>query len=77
MIYQIDWEGCNGCGVCSDICPMDVFIMDEATQKAVIRYPEECMTCFECERECDTGAIEVSPFRVPTPLVINCAEGGD
>jgi len=56
---------------------MDVFVMDEAAKKAVIRYPEECMTCFECERECDTQAIEVSPFRVPTPLVINCSEGGD
>jgi NAD-dependent dihydropyrimidine dehydrogenase PreA subunit len=70
MIRKLDWDTCNGCGICADICPTDVFRIDERTEKAVIRYPEECMTCFECENQCPVNAIEVDPYRVPAPLTI-------
>ena len=69
MIDKIGLDLCSGCGLCVDICPMDVLRMDEAMQKPVIRYPEDCMTCFSCEDICPVNCIIVGPFRVPTPLL--------
>lgn len=62
-ITSIALELCNGCGICVDVCPMDVLRMDDNGGKAVIVYPLDCMTCFNCELECDPGAIYVSPER--------------
>ena len=70
MISQIKWEVCNGCGVCVDVCPMDVLRIDEAMQKAVVRYYESCMTCYNCEMECPLDCISVSPFRKSIPPLI-------
>ncbi len=59
-------ELCNGCGLCVEDCPMDVFVMDEATGKAKLAYPEDCWECnrFFCETGCPTQAIEVTPAAV-------------
>lgn len=62
-ITDIDDQLCNGCGICVNVCPMDVLRMDEKEEKAVIAYPLDCMTCFNCELECDPGAVYVSPER--------------
>jgi NAD-dependent dihydropyrimidine dehydrogenase PreA subunit len=62
-IERIDAELCNGCGNCVNSCPMDVIRMDEATKKAVIKYPEECMVCAYCELDCPENAIYVSPIK--------------
>lgn len=62
-ITGLDTDLCNGCGICVDVCPMDVLRMDEKGEKAVITYPLDCMTCFNCELECDPNAIYVSPER--------------
>ena len=60
-IEKIDHELCTGCGICIDSCPMDVIRMDEIEEKAIIQYPDECMLCLFCERDCPEGAIYVSP----------------
>jgi NAD-dependent dihydropyrimidine dehydrogenase PreA subunit len=62
MIQNIDELTCTGCGICIEKCPMDVLIINENVGKAVIKYPEDCMTCFECELNCPSGAIYVHPF---------------
>jgi NAD-dependent dihydropyrimidine dehydrogenase PreA subunit len=64
MIEKIDWEICTGCGTCIASCGMDVIRFDEALMKAAIRYPDDCMTCYNCERDCPEGAIYVGPERV-------------
>ncbi len=68
-IEIIDMNLCMGCGTCIDSCPMDVIRMDTVTQKAVIKYPEECMVCLFCERDCPEGAITVSPEKKVPVLV--------
>ncbi len=57
---------CNGCGLCIDDCPMEVFVLDKTTGKAKVAYPEDCWECngFCCENECPTDAIEITPASV-------------
>jgi NAD-dependent dihydropyrimidine dehydrogenase PreA subunit len=64
MITELDKTKCNGCGVCIDICPMDVIRPDNDTQKASICYPEDCTNCYLCEMNCAAGAIFVDPISI-------------
>ena len=62
-IEKIDPDLCNGCEICVDSCPMDVIRFDEKTRKVNARYPEDCIACYNCEFDCPTKAIYVSPQR--------------
>jgi len=66
-IERIDSDICNGCGVCVNSCWLDVIRMDEVTNKAVIKYPGECMACAVCEMDCPQKAIYVGP-NTPIPM---------
>ena len=69
-IEKLDETICTGCGICFDVCPEDVFRMDESTGKALIKYPEDCAACWSCELFCPVNCIEVSepPAReMPSP----------
>jgi NAD-dependent dihydropyrimidine dehydrogenase PreA subunit len=71
LIKSIDLEKCNGCGICADVCPMNVISMEEG--KPTISYPEDCMTCYNCEAECPNHCVYVEPFRKPIkPIVPFC-----
>jgi NAD-dependent dihydropyrimidine dehydrogenase PreA subunit len=35
---------------------------------AYIAYPEDCMTCYDCEVQCPVDAIKVHPFKEVLPL---------
>lgn len=73
MIRKIDEQRCNGCGLCVEACPMDVLRLEEkdGVEVAVIRYPQDCMSCFNCEQDCpEEGTIYVDPERarhIPLP----------
>ena len=69
-IERIDPELCNGCGICVNICPMDVLRMDNKSKKAVIQYPEDCMLCEFCVLDCPENAISVSPEK-SSPLIVS------
>lgn len=68
-IDKLDQELCNGCGICVAVCPQDVLRMDEATKKAVIKYPDDCVACWSCEFFCPVSCIEVSEPR-PRKVVL-------
>lgn len=61
---------CKVRGECTEVCAMDVLRMDEYMGKPVIRYHEDCMTCYSCELTCPMGAIMVSPLKKEIPLQI-------
>ena len=63
-------DGCTGCGKCVEACPMDVFRMDEQTNKAVIKYPEDCQICHQCQLYCPVeDAITITPEKY-SPLTV-------
>lgn len=63
MIEILDQTLCNRCGVCMDVCPTDVFRINDETGEYVIHYLNDCQTCFNCEIECPKDAIVVGPTR--------------
>ena len=60
-IKKIDKELCIGCGECVKSCSVDVIRMDEDTEKAIIKYPQDCMLCEMCVFFCPTDAITLTP----------------
>jgi len=62
-IERIDIDLCTGCEICIDACPMDVIRFDEELKKASIKYPRDCIACYNCEEDCPVEAIYVSPQR--------------
>ena len=67
-VKRIDPDKCNGCGLCVDYCPMDVIRMNEKTGIAEIRYPKDCIVCYNCEFDCPADAIYISSER-GTPVI--------
>jgi NAD-dependent dihydropyrimidine dehydrogenase PreA subunit len=61
VVERIDTNLCNGCGICVNSCTTDVIRMDEKAKKAKIIYPEDCTCCAQCEEDCPTHAIDVTP----------------
>lgn len=57
MAYNpvVDPEKCEGCGDCVDICPMDVFEMEDG--KSVPVNADACEGCESCIETCEPGAI--------------------
>jgi len=65
MQIQVSTERCNACAVCVNICPCDVFRLDEKTGMAKAKYEEDCWYCGACEIDCPTQAISVGlPYLV-------------
>jgi len=71
LIEKIDGEKCTGCGICIEMCNMDVLRLDESENKACIAYREDCMTCFECALTCPESAVLVNftPEFTPASIV--------
>jgi NAD-dependent dihydropyrimidine dehydrogenase PreA subunit len=70
-IEKIDDKLCIGCGICRNVCPVDVIRMNEETKKPIIKYKEDCMLCQLCVVECPTNAILVTPEK-STPIFVSC-----
>ena len=53
----VNEEQCVGCGICIEICPLDV--LKRENDKAIVKYPEECWHCRACVMDCPRQAITI------------------
>jgi ferredoxin len=85
VTLRLDAEKCRGCGMCADVCPHGVFVIDE--NMAGITDRDACMECGACEKNCPFGAIQVKTGVGCAAAVINglktgtepscgCSDGG-
>ena len=63
-------SGCIGCETCIETCPTDVIRLDPDTEKAVIKYPEDCQICHLCRMYCPVDAITISPEK-SIPVIVS------
>lgn len=60
-LLKIKWKAdiCDECGICAEICPMDIKIPDyiKAGQRVL---STECVLCMRCIDTCPTGALRAS-----------------
>ncbi len=61
---SVEWKKCDGDGVCVDVCPVDVFELQNLseypdTQKSVAVRANDCILCMACVAQCPTQAITV------------------
>jgi len=61
---MVDWNRCSGTGTCVDVCPVNVFELQEVaehpeTLKAVPVRVEDCILCMNCVVNCIEHAIKV------------------
>ncbi|MBM3187953.1 MAG: 4Fe-4S dicluster domain-containing protein [Chloroflexi bacterium] len=62
ILINQDW--CKGCYLCVSVCPRDVLDIDRETwlssrHPVLVRQPERCTACRNCELLCPDLAIEV------------------
>lgn len=55
---EVNAEKCIGCGECVDICPVEVYELQD--EKSVPVKAEECVGCESCIEACEHGAITVT-----------------
>lgn len=55
---EVDSEKCIGCGECVDICPEDVYEMQD--EKSVPVNEENCVGCESCIEVCESDAITIT-----------------
>ena len=53
----VDQDKCEGCEECVDVCPVEVFEMED--EKAVPVNADECLGCESCIEVCETDAITI------------------
>jgi len=59
MIKAIDELACTNCGICVDVCQVDVLRINEEG-KVYIAYQGDCFDCLECSYLCPFDAIIMS-----------------
>jgi NAD-dependent dihydropyrimidine dehydrogenase PreA subunit len=57
FVVTIDEVKCEGCEECVDVCPVEVFEMED--EKSVAVNADECLGCESCVEVCEPGAITI------------------
>ena len=55
----INDEKCVKCGMCVDVCPVDVYYGSGDGELPVVSYGQDCYCCCSCILECPTDAIRL------------------
>ena len=58
VTLSLDQDKCNGCSMCINVCPHEVFEIIKA--KAHIINIDACMECGACAKNCDRQALSVT-----------------
>ncbi len=66
ITLTFDATRCNGCALCTQVCPHAVFVMEN--KRAVLADRGACMECGACAKNCERGAIRVR-------VGVGCAAG--
>ena len=53
----VDESKCEGCGECADVCPVEVFEIQDG--KSIPVNADECLGCESCVEVCEPGAITI------------------
>lgn len=78
MIERVLEDRCDGCGWCLLSCRMDLLHVDRKRKKAFFTRPDQCVTCYFCERTCPRDAIVVGaqkPYPYPQPSLLPRLQG--
>lgn len=54
---SVDADKCVGCGECVDVCPVEVYELNDG--KSVPVHDDECLGCESCVEVCEANAIVV------------------
>lgn len=63
----INTEKCIKCGLCAQICCMDVYGPVEQGTVPSVMWPDECWHCRACVMDCPAGAITME---YPLPMTM-------
>lgn len=58
VTLKLDEEKCTGCGICTEVCPHQVFKLFDG--KVAIQDRDSCMECGACARNCPFSVISVA-----------------
>jgi ferredoxin len=73
VTLRLDEKKCAGCGMCLDVCPHEVFKMNN--KHVAIQNRDACMECGACMRNCPANAISVQSGVGCANAVINSMLG--
>ncbi len=57
---SVQTDKCNGCGICTDVCPVNAISID----KHAVVNPKLCTACAMCVSECPNGAITITQQKI-------------
>lgn len=59
VTLTLNQSKCNGCGMCLEVCPQQVFSFQH--KSSFVKDRDACMECGACARNCPEQAIFVRP----------------
>lgn len=57
VTLRLDQSKCNGCGMCTEVCPQQVYTIKDKMSHITDR--DACLECSACARNCPQQAIYV------------------